>query len=191
MPNIKEINWDEIRAYYVTSKSYPSYDDVSAKYDVTKKLIIAVANDRENEMNNGKTWQEQRATFAMKKQQMSENEAISEHKKLVREVVDQMDSITRKVFKLVSKDLDVLLREQQKAEDAGELFPLNKFIKLGDVAKLAESMTKISQPQKSDDGGGVLTLKISNQETKSLSDLSDEELSNIEYQVATGDIFDA
>jgi hypothetical protein len=78
MPNYKEINWDLIRAEYVMSIEYPSIDDLVIKYNVSKPLMIQKSNDRDDPINNGQTWQEQRKSFIDKKRSSEENQAIAE-----------------------------------------------------------------------------------------------------------------
>jgi hypothetical protein len=184
MPNYKEINWDIIRAEYVMSVEYPSIDDLCKKYDVSKPLVIQKSNDREDAVNNGKTWQEQRKEFIDKKRNSEENEALAQSKKMIKAVVTELNDIGLKAFKLVSRDLDTLLRLQQEAIDNGEIFPVQKYVRLGDVAKIAESLHKLTGSQGAKEM--VLRLEVGNKNQKSLSDLSDEELAKIDYQAKTG-----
>jgi len=184
MPNYKEINWDIIRAEYVMSVEYPSIDDLCKKYEVSKPLVIQKSNDREDAINNGKTWQEQRKEFIDKKRNSEENEALAQSKKMIKAVVTELNDIGLKAFKLVSRDLDTLLRLQQEAIDNGEIFPVQKYVRLADVAKIAESLHKLTGSQGAKEM--VLRLEVGNKNQKSLSDLSDEELAKIDYQAKTG-----
>ena len=184
MPNYKEINWDIIRAEYVMSVEYPSIDDLCKKYEVSKPLVIQKSNDREDAINNGKTWQEQRKEFIDKKRNSEENEALAQSKKMIKAVVTELNDIGLKAFKLVSRDLDTLLRLQQEAIDNGEIFPVQKYVRLADVAKIAESLHKLTGSQGAKEM--VLRLEVGNKNQKSLSDLSDEELERIDYQAKTG-----
>jgi len=184
MPNYKEINWDIIRAEYVMSVEYPSIDDLCKKYEVSKPLVIQKSNDREDAINNGKTWQEQRKEFIDKKRNSEENEALAQSKKMIKAVVCELNDIGLKAFKLVSRDLDTLLRLQQEAIDNGEIFPVQKYVRLADVAKIAESLHKLTGSQGAKEM--VLRLEVGNKNQKSLSDLSDEELERIDYQAKTG-----
>ncbi len=184
MPNYKEINWDEIRAEYVMSVQYPSIDELCNKYKVSKPLMIAKSNDREDAANNGLTWQEQRKQFIARKRTSEEDTAIAESKKMIKRVVNELNDISLKAFKLVSNDLDTLLRLQREAADAGEMFPVQKYVRIGDVAKIAESLHKLTGTQGAKEM--VLRLEVGNKNQKSLADLSDEELESIDYQIKTG-----
>ena len=166
------------------SVEYPSIDDLCKKYEVSKPLVIQKSNDREDAVNNGKTWQEQRKEFIDKKRNSEENEALAQSKKMIKAVVTELNDIGLKAFKLVSRDLDTLLRLQQEAIDNGEIFPVQKYVRLGDVAKIAESLHKLTGSQGAKEM--VLRLEVGNKNQKSLSDLSDEELAKIDYQAKTG-----
>jgi hypothetical protein len=183
MPNYKEINWDLIRAEYVMSVEYPSIDDLVSKHNVSKPLMIQKSNDRSDPINNGKTWQEQRKDFIDKKRNSEENQAIAESKKMIKGVVNELNNISLKAFKLVSRDLDELLRLQEEAIDKKEPFNIQRYVRLGDVAKIAESLHKLTGSQGAKEM--VLRLEVGNKQ-KSLADLSDEELKRLDYQVQTG-----
>lgn len=187
MSNHKEINWDVIRAEYVMSNEYPSFDELCKKYEVSKPLMIAKANDRKDAINAGSTWIEQRKKFISKKRSSEEETAINESKKMIKGLIVELNNIGTKAFKLVSNDLDQMLISQQEAKDAGEHFPISKYIKLSDVAKIAESLHKLTGS-----GGAkemILRLETGNKK-KQLSDLSDDELNMIELQANTGQIID-
>ena len=184
MPNYKEINWDLIRAEYVMSIEYPSIDELCLKHDVSKPLMIQKSNDRDELINNGKTWKEQRQEFMARKRTTEEDVAIAESKKMIKNIVSELNNIGLKAFKLVSRDLDTLLRLQQEAIDAGEIFPVYKYVKIGDVAKIAESLQKLTGSQGAKEM--VLRLEVAGKNQKSLADLSDEELARLDYQVKTG-----
>lgn len=66
---------------------------------------------------------------------------------MIKRVVNELNDISLKAFKLVSNDLDTLLRLQQEAADAGGLFPVQKYVRIGDVAKIAESLHKLTGSQ--------------------------------------------
>lgn len=56
---------------YVMSVEYPSIDELYNKYKVSKPLMIAKSNDREDAANNGLTWQEQRrSSLSQEKEQV-------------------------------------------------------------------------------------------------------------------------
>lgn len=184
MANYKEINWDIIRTEYVTSNQYPSFDELSGKYNVSKPLLISKANDREDAMNSGLSWVEQREKFIARKRNSEENAAIEESKKMVKKVVGELNNIGLKVFKLVNRDLDNLLKLQEEAIDNNTEFPINRYVKLADVAKIAESLHKLTGSQGAKEM--VLRLEVGNKNQKSLADLSDEELEKIDYQIKTG-----
>lgn len=186
MANYKEINWDIIRAEYVTSTQYPSFDDLCQKYKISKPLLISKANDRQDAMNNGTTWVEQRQKFVEKKRNSEENAAIEKSKQMVEKVVVELNNIGLKAFKLVNNDLDNLLKMQEEAIKNGESFQVNKYVRLADIAKIAESLHKMTSSQ----GAKEMVLKLQTQNQKSLADLSDEELNQIEYQAATGQIIE-
>jgi hypothetical protein len=190
MPNYKEINWDLIRAEYVMSIEYPSIDDLVTKYNVSKPLMIQKSNDRNDPINNGQTWQEQRKSFIDKKRSSEENQAIAESKRMIKAVVREMNNIGLKAFKLVSRDLDELLRLQQQAIDSKEDFNVQRYVRLADVSKIAESLHKLTGSS----GAKEMVLRLEvGEKQKSLSDLSDEELARIDYQAQTGqaDVTDA
>ena len=189
MANIKEIDWDKIRAYYVTSQSYPSYDDLAKKFGVSKTLIINMANDKSHSINQGKTWIEQRNSFAKKKQKMSDTVAANLHKGIVKNIIMEMDEITKKAFTLVSNDLDEMLKEQKRCQDAGEKYNAGRYIRISDITKLAETMVKITTPE-SKEADGKLVIEFKNKKAQSLEDLSDDELEQLEYQAETGLIVD-
>jgi hypothetical protein len=190
MPNYKEINWDLIRAEYVMSIEYPSIDDLVIKHGVSKPLMIQKSNDRDDPINNGQTWQEQRKSFIDKKRSSEENQAIAESKRMIKAVVREMNNIGLKAFKLVSRDLDELLRLQQQAIDSKEDFNVQRYVRLADVSKIAESLHKLTGSS----GAKEMVLRLEvGEKQKSLSDLSDEELARIDYQAQTGqaDVTDA
>lgn len=188
MANIKEINWDLIRAEYVMSNEFPSFDELCNKYNLSKPLILSKANDRNDVINNGETWVEQRRKFLDKKRSAQEKVAIDESKKTMKAVVSSLSDIGNKVFKLINRDLDYMLKQQDDAIDNSENYPVHKYIKLADVAKIAESLQKLtgSQGTKS----MILKLEMGNQ-TKKLEDLSDDELDSIEFQANTGEIIES
>lgn len=190
MANIKEIDWDKIRAYYVTSQSYPSYNDCAKKFGISKTLIINVANDKEHSINQGKTWLQQRNSFAKKKQTLTDKVASDMHKNVVAGVVKEMDAITKKAFQLVSKDLDEMLEEQKRCIDAGEKYNVNRYIRISDVAKLAETMIRITTPESKNEGSRKLVVEFKDSRVNSLEDLSDDELEQLEYQAETGTVID-
>lgn len=190
MANIKEIDWDKIRAYYVTSQSYPSYNDCAKKFGISKTLIINVANDKEHSINQGKTWLQQRNSFAKKKQTLTDKVASDMHKNVVAGVVKEMDAITKKAFQLVSKDLDEMLEEQKRCIDAGEKYNVNRYIRISDVAKLAETMIRITTPESKNEGNRKLVVEFKDSRVNSLEDLSDDELEQLEYQAETGTVID-
>lgn len=190
MANIKEIDWDKIRAYYVTSQSYPSYNDCAKKFGISKTLIINVANDKEHSINQGKTWLQQRNSFAKKKQTLTDKVASDMHKNVVAGVVKEMDAITKKAFQLVSKDLDEMLEEQKRCIAAGEKYNVNRYIRISDVAKLAETMIRITTPESKNEGSRKLVVEFKDSRVNSLEDLSDDELEQLEYQAETGTVID-
>lgn len=184
MPNYKEINWDLIRAEYVMSVEYPSIDDLCSRYNVSKPLMIQKSNDRSDASNNGRTWQEQRKEFINKKRSSEENTAIEESKKMIKGVVSELNKIGLKVFKLVSNDLDHLLELQEEAKDKGEIFPTYKYVRIADVAKIADSLQKLTGSQGAKEM--VLRLEVKNKNQKSLADLTEEELAELDTQARTG-----
>jgi hypothetical protein len=152
--NIKEIDWDKIRSYYVTSQSYPSYDDLAKKFGVSKTLIINTANDKSHPINQGKTWIDQRNSFAKKKQKMSDTVAANLHKGIVKNIIMEMDEITKKAFMLVSNDLDEMLEEQKRCQDAGEKYNAGRYIRISDITKLAKQWLRLQhQNQKTQMAG--------------------------------------
>jgi carbamoylphosphate synthase small subunit len=109
---------------------------------------------------------------------------------MIKAVVREMNNIGLKAFKLVSRDLDELLRLQQQAIDSKEDFNVQRYVRLADVSKIAESLHKLTGSS----GAKEMVLRLEvGEKQKSLSDLSDEELARIDYQAQTGqaDVTDA
>ena len=52
---------------------------------------------------------------------MSDTVAANLHKGIVKNIIMEMDEITKKAFMLVSNDLDEMLEEQKRCQDAGEV----------------------------------------------------------------------
>lgn len=146
--------------------------------------MIQKSNDRSDASNNGRTWQEQRKEFINKKRSSEENTAIEESKKMIKGVVSELNKIGLKVFKLVSNDLDHLLELQEEAKDKGEIFPTYKYVRIADVAKIADSLQKLTGSQGAKEM--VLRLEVKNKNQKSLADLTEEELAELDTQARTG-----
>lgn len=185
MSNYKTINWNEIRLEYVMNPLFPSFDDLAKQFNVSKPLLINKANDRDDLINGGSTWSEQREKYVNRKRQAQEDEAVKRQKKMIGKVIDELNSIGLKAFKLVSRELDQLIELQQQAIDNNEPFSVKSYIKLGDVAKIAESLYKITDHKQAKDM--IVKLEVYNKEQKSLEDLSDKELEKIEYKIKHGD----
>ena len=117
MPNIKEINWDVIRADYVMDASYPSYDELCRKYGISKPLLIEKANDRNDVINQGFTWIEQREKFTKKKQSVAEDVAITQAKKHINNYIKILNNIGFKSFTILTRELDWIEKQQKKAEE--------------------------------------------------------------------------
>lgn len=185
MSNYKTINWNEIRLEYVMNPLFPSFDDLSKQFNVSKPLLINKANDRDDLINGGSTWAEQREKYVNRKRQAQEDEAVKRQRKMIGKVIDELNSIGLKAFKLVSRELDQLIELQQQAIDNNEPFSVKSYIKLGDVAKIAESLYKITDNKQAKDM--IVKLEVYNKEQKSLEDFSDKELEKIEYKIKHGD----
>lgn len=188
MSNYKEINWDIIRADYVMGVDYPSYDELSKKHKVSKPLIIAKANDLEDAMNRGKTWMQQREVFVKKKQTIQEDVATQEAKTATKTFIKVLNNVGLKAFKLIDNELNYLLSEQQKAIDKKEYFPIRKYVKIGDIAKIAEVLHKLSGAESSRDM--LIKLQLVDGATHggtiNLQDLTEEQLKQLNEQVKYG-----
>jgi len=185
MSNIKVINWDVIRADYVMGTDYPSYDELSRRYPVSKPLIIAKANDVSDPINRGLTWMQQRENHISKKQSVQQDVANSEAKSAVKKFVKILNNIGMKAFILLDSDLDQLIKLQKDAKDAGKYFPVKNYIKVGDVAKIAEVLHRLS----GNDSVKEMLLRLEvnpGGNKKALSDLSDKEIEVVAGQVKNG-----
>jgi len=192
MPNYKEINWDVIRADYVMDASYPSYDELCRKYGISKPLLIEKANDRNDVINQGFTWIEQREKFTKKKQSVAEDVAITQAKKHINNYIKILNNIGFKSFTILTRELDWIEKQQKKAEEAGGHFSIKGYLKVGDIVKVAEALYKLSGTE----GAKELTVKLElagKQAEKGgyrLQDLTDEELAETDLRIKGGKTYE-
>lgn len=188
MANIKDINWDIIRADYVMNPSYPSYDEICKKHNVSKPTLIAVANDTSNDMNRGLTWLQQRERHVKNKQDAQEKTAVSEAKKAIAVYVKVLNNIGLKAFKLIDRELDFLVEEQEIAIMKKEYFPIRKYVKISDITKIAEVLHKMSGAAGAKEMLVRLELagKEAGKKDVNLHDLSNDEFEIVEEQVKQG-----
>jgi hypothetical protein len=189
MPNYKEINWDTIRADYVMNPAYPSYDDICKKHDISKPILIAKANDRDDGLNRGLTWTEQRERYVKKKQSVQEDVAVSEAKKAIATYIKVLNNIGLKAFKLIDKELDYLSKEQDNAIEDKKHYPIGKHVKISDLTKIADVLYKMSNKGRAREI--LVKLELAEKKAKekgvtNLSDLTDAEFEVIEQQVKSG-----
>ena len=156
MSNYKEINWDKIRGDYVLGTDYPSFDELSKRYNISKPLLIAKANDISDPINKGKTWIEQRQSHIDRKQQIQEDVAITEAKAAVKTFVKVLNNIGLKAFKVINRQLDQIDKDQQEAINNNKPFNLNKHVKISDITKIVEVLHKISGAE----GSHEMLLKL-------------------------------
>lgn len=187
MPNIKEINWDTIRADYVLGTDYPTFDELAKRHNVNKPLIISKANDLNDPINRGKSWVQQRQDYIAKKQNVQQDVAINEAKKAVGNFVKMLNNVGMRSFKLISKELEQLEKDQKDALDNGKPFSVRKFVKISDLTKMAAVLYKLSGSESKE---LLVKLEFAGRESDkrniSLQDLSDEQLADLDRQVATG-----
>lgn len=195
MPNIKKINWDEIRADYVLSPLYPSFDELSAKYGVSKPVIIAKANDLNDLINRGKSWLQQREEHIYRKQEIQQDVAISEARSSVKNFVRVLHNLGIKAFRIVDRELEYI--DKIQADDIANNRPLSirKQVKMSDITKIVEVLQKIAGGEGAKDIVVKLELagKAANKKKINLTELSDEDFEKLDRQIQTGgvDIIDA
>lgn len=190
MSNFKEINWDKIRADYVMGVDYPSYDELSKRYNVSKPLIIAKANDTEDAINRGKTWMQQRDDFIQKKQSVQQDAAVQEAKAAVKTFIKVLNNVGLKAFKVIDRELDYLSKMQDDAINNKEHFPIKKFVRISDIAKIAEVLHKLSGAESSREMLIKLQVAqdVAGKKNINLQDLTDEEFEQIDQQVKRGGV---
>lgn len=172
----KVIDWVKIRAEYVMRGDMPSFDTLCAEHHISKPLIIQKAGDRNDELNNGKTWIEARDIFHHKNEAEMQDAVIANSRKYVDTYMKMINNLGVKAFKLLDKDLDRLLVLQEQDKD----FQIKKHIRLGDFAKLADSMYRLTG------AGASKELVINLPGVRSLRDLTDSELKDARRQMLGG-----
>lgn len=183
----KVINWDSIRSAYVLGTDYPSFDTIAKRYNVAKSLLIAKANDKSDPINRGLTWLEQRNNHIDKKQKIQEDVAENEAKKSMSVIVRSLNGVTVRAFKLLIRELDQLLKEQDDAIARNEPVPITRAVKLNDLSKLADTMYRLTGATGAKEM--VVRLQVAQAENKdvsSLRDLSDAQLLEAEMQIRNG-----
>lgn len=181
------VNWENIRLSYVMGRDYPSFDELSKRFKVSKPLIIQRANDRENPDNNGTTWMEQRSRYIQGKQDLQTNIAQEEAKKSVAAIVKGMDGIVMRSLRIIIRELDAIIKLQDEALNEGRPVPIMKAVKIADVTRLAEMMSKLSGSK----GAKELVVKLQvaekqGRDIESLEDLTDSELEQLRTQIEYG-----
>jgi hypothetical protein len=189
MPNIKQIDWDKIRADYVLGTDYPSFDELSKRYNLAKPTILAKANNLDDPVNRGKTWIQQRQTYIEKKQQLQEDVAVNEAKKSVAMFVKVLNNVGLRAFKIINRDLEFIDKEQAEAINKGNRYPIHKVIKISDITKIVEVLHKLSGSESKE---LLVKLELAGKKAEDnrvrLQDLSDEELDQVDRQVKSGGI---
>ena len=190
MPNIKTINWDEVRADYVLNPAYPSFDEIAAKHKLSKPLILAKANDLNDPINRGKTWVQQRADYAARKQQVQEDVAVSEAKSSVKNFVKVLNNMGLKAFKLINRELDYIDKVQSEEIAAGKPLSIRKQVKISDITKIVDVLQKIAGGDGAKDILVRLELagKAADDKHVKLADLSDDDFKKLERQIKTGGV---
>jgi hypothetical protein len=184
---VKTINWDVIRSAYVLGSDYPSFDTIAKRFDIPKPLLIAKANDRADPINRGMTWLEQRDNHIDKKQKLQEDVAENEAKKSMAVIVKSLNGITVRAFKLLIRELDQLLKEQDEAIANKRPIPITRAVKMNDLSKLADTMYRLTGAA----GAKEMVVKLQlaqaeHRDVSSLRDLSDEELLEAKTQIRNG-----
>lgn len=184
---VKTINWDVIRSAYVLGSDYPSFDTIAKRFDIPKPLLIAKANDRTDPINRGMTWLEQRDNHIDKKQKLQEDVAENEAKKSMAVIVKSLNGITVRAFKLLIRELDQLLKEQDEAIANKRPVPITRAVKMNDLSKLADTMYRLTGAA----GAKEMVVKLQmaqaeHRDVSSLRDLSDEELLEAKMQIRNG-----
>lgn len=189
MSNIKQYNWDVIRADYVMGTDYPSFDEIAKRHNVSKPVLIAKANDLEDPINRGKSWVQQRNDFIQKKQSIQEDVAVNEAKKSVAMFVKVLNNVGLRAFKIINRDLEFIDKEQAEAINKGNRYPIHKVIKISDITKIVEVLHKLSGSESKE---LLVKLELAGKKAESnrvrLQDLSDEELDQVDRQVKSGGV---
>jgi hypothetical protein len=189
MSNIKQYNWDVIRADYVMGTDYPSFDEIAKRHNVSKPVLIAKANDLEDPINRGKSWVQQRNDFIQKKQSIQEDVAVNEAKKSVAMFVKVLNNVGLRAFKIINRDLEFIDKEQAEAIDKGNRYPIHKVIKISDITKIVEVLHKLSGSESKE---LLVKLELAGKKAEDnrvrLQDLSDEELEQVDRQVKSGGV---
>lgn len=187
MKEVIQIDWEVIRLAYVMGRDYPSFDELAKRYKVSKPLIIEKANNREHPENMGSTWMEQRSRYIQRKQDMQTNLAQEEAKRSVAAIVKGMDGIIIRSLRIILRELDSIIKLQEEAIRDKKPIPITKAVKISDITRLAETMSKIS----GDKGAKELVVKLQvaekqSRDIESLEDLTDEELQQLRNQIEFG-----
>lgn len=189
MSNIKQYNWDVIRADYVMGTDYPSFDELAKRHKVSKPVLIAKANDLEDPINRGKSWVQQRNDFIQKKQSIQEDVAVNEAKKSVAMFVKVLNNVGLRAFKIINRDLEFIDKEQAEAINKGNRYPIHKVIKISDITKIVEVLHKLSGSESKE---LLVKLELAGKKAEDnrvrLQDLSDEELEQVDRQVKSGGV---
>jgi hypothetical protein len=189
MSNIKQYNWDVIRADYVMGTDYPSFDEIAKRHNVSKPVLIAKANDLEDPINRGKSWVQQRNDFIQKKQSIQEDVAVNEAKKSVAMFVKVLNNVGLRAFKIINRDLEFIDKEQAEAINKGNRYPIHKVIKISDITKIVEVLHKLSGSESKE---LLVKLELAGKKAEDnrvrLQDLSDEELDQVDRQVKSGGV---
>lgn len=183
MANIKTVDWEELKNFYVMSNKFPSYDEVAKKYGISKPLVMSFANNRDEVINQGKTWIELRAEFRDDKSSKSDSEEALERKAQTKKSISVMRQVQDGMFELISEDLSQLFELQQEAKANGQRFDITKYVRISDFIKLSETIDSMSKPKQNQSAPISITFKES--EKKQLEDMTDDELRKLEFQVGT------
>lgn len=188
MANIKTINWDKIRADYVLSPNYPSFDEIAKKHGISKPLILSKANDLNDPINRGKSWIQQRQAYVEKKQQIQEDIATSEAKSSVKNFVKVLNNMGLKAFKIINRELDYIDKVQADDIDNNRPLSMRKQVKMSDITKIVDVLQKIAGGE----GAKEILVKLelankqANNRSVKLQELSDEDFKQVEYQINNG-----
>jgi dsDNA-specific endonuclease/ATPase MutS2 len=188
MSNIKQINWDRIRADYVLGTDYPSFDELAKRHDVSKPTILAKANDLNDSVNRGKTWLQQREEHIAKKQEIQQDVAVNEAKNSIKNFVKVLNNMGLKAFKIVNRELDYIDKIQAEEIATGKPLSMRKQVKMSDITKIVDVLQKIAGTEGAKEIVVKLELagKTADQKKVSLTELSDEDFARLDRQIQGG-----
>lgn len=188
MSNIKQINWDTIRADYVLGTDYPSFDELARRHGISKPLILAKANDLSDPINRGKTWIQQREAHVARKQEIQQDVATNEARNSVKNFIKVLNNMGLKAFKIINRELDYIDSIQTEDLAKGRPLSMRKQVKMSDITKIVDVLQKIAGGEGTKDI--LVKIELANKEAArkkvALADLSDDEFSEIDRQIQSG-----